>query len=199
VSISPDIITTFRCRIQQRQGPEHGEQQARPIYHRKRDSIEATSRWCSPLSPSAGGSRSRQAGRSGNSSRPTAAIAEIRKPDLRFTVAEAAELLAAAGVDLPDPGLRVQRTEGWAAGMRLAVLSLAGHPDPGRFAEQFSGTERTVAEYLLAEVLNRQPERVLRLLLRTSILERVNGELADLLTGGERVLQGLEAAGAFVV
>jgi LuxR family transcriptional regulator, maltose regulon positive regulatory protein len=129
-------------------------------------------------------------------------LAEIREPDLRFTVAEARELLDAAGVKLPEVALLVDRTEGWAAGLRLAALSLAGHPDPGRFASEFSGTERTVAEYLLAEVLDRQPEPVRRLLLRTSILERVNGELADLLTGdsgGERVLQDLEAAGAFVV
>jgi LuxR family maltose regulon positive regulatory protein len=129
-------------------------------------------------------------------------LAEIREPDLRFTVAEAEELFDASGVKLPDPALLVERTEGWAAGLRLAALSLAGHPDPGRFAEEFSGTERTVAEYLLAEVLDRQPEPVRRLLLRTSVLERVNGELADLLTGdsgGERVLQDLEAANAFVV
>jgi len=129
-------------------------------------------------------------------------LAEIREPDLRVTVAEAEELCRAAGVRLPDPTLLVKRTEGWAAGMRLAALSLAGHPDPGRFAEEFSGTERTVAEYLLAEVLDRQPEPVRRLLLRTSVLERINGELADLLTGesgGERVLQDLEQANAFVV
>jgi len=129
-------------------------------------------------------------------------LAEIRGPDLRFTVAEAAELFAAAGVDLPEVAPLVERTEGWAAGLRLAALSLAGHPDPGRLAAEFSGTERTVADYLLAEVLDRQPEPVRRLLLRTSILERVNGELAALLTGdkgGERVLQDLEAANAFVV
>jgi LuxR family maltose regulon positive regulatory protein len=129
-------------------------------------------------------------------------LAEIREPDLRFTAAEARELFDAAGVDLPGLAPLVERTEGWAAGLRLAALSLAGHPDPGRFAEEFSGTERTVAEYLLAEVLDRQSEQVRRLLLRTSILERVNGELADLLTGdsgGERVLQDLEAANAFVV
>ena len=129
-------------------------------------------------------------------------LAEIRGPDLRFTVAEAEELFDAAGVKLRNPALLVERTEGWAAGLRLAALSLAGHPDPGRFAEEFSGTERTVAEYLLAEVLDRQPEPVRRLLLRTSVLERVNGELADLLTGdsgGERVLQDLERANAFVV
>ena len=107
-------------------------------------------------------------------------------------------------MELPEPAVAVlhERTEGWAAGLRLAALSLAGHPDPERFAAGFSGSERTVAEYLLAEVLDRQSEQVRRLLLRTSILDRVNGELADLLTGdegGERALQDLEAANAFVI
>jgi len=107
-------------------------------------------------------------------------------------------------VALPGPAVALlhERTEGWAAGLRLAALSLAGHPDPERLAAGFSGAERTVAEYLLAEVLDRQNEQVRRLLLRTSVLERVNGELAGLLTGdegGERVLQDLEQAGAFVV
>jgi len=131
-------------------------------------------------------------------------LSEIRAADLRFSLAEAKELLKAAGVELPPPALLMlhERTEGWAAGLRLAALALAGHPDPEWFAEEFSGGERTVAEYLLAEVLDRQDEQVQRLLLRTSVLERVNGELADLLTGddgGERVLQDLEQANAFVV
>ena len=131
-------------------------------------------------------------------------LTEIRAADLRFSLPEARALLDAAGVTLPDSALAVlyDRTEGWAAGLRLAVLSLAGHPDPERFAAEFGGSERTVAEYLLAEVLERQPDEDRRLLLRTSILERVNGELADVLTGGsggERVLQRLEEAGAFVV
>jgi LuxR family maltose regulon positive regulatory protein len=124
-------------------------------------------------------------------------LTEIRAADLRFTQAEAHELLATAGVDLPEPALVMlhERTEGWAAGLRLAALSLAGHPDPERFAADFSKGERTVAEYLLAEVLERQSEKVRRLLLRTSVLMRVNGELADLLTGAsgsERVLQDQE-------
>jgi LuxR family transcriptional regulator, maltose regulon positive regulatory protein len=130
-------------------------------------------------------------------------LAEIRAGDLRFSLAEAQELFAAARVELPGPAVMVlhEQTEGWAAGLRLAALAAAGHPDPQRFAAQFSGTERTVAEYLLAEVLDRQGERVRRLLLRTSILDRVNGELADLLTGdqgAERALQDLETANAFV-
>ena len=131
-------------------------------------------------------------------------LAEIRSVDLRFTLTEAGELFAGVGVELPGPALVTlhDRTEGWAAGLRLAALLLAGHPDPERFAAEFSGTERTVAEYLLAEVLDRQSDQVRRLLLRTSILERINGELASLLTGdhgGERILQDLERANAFVV
>jgi LuxR family maltose regulon positive regulatory protein len=131
-------------------------------------------------------------------------LTEIRTADLRFSRTDARVLLDAAGVPLSDSALALlhDRTEGWAAGLRLAALSLAGHPDPERFATEFGGSERTVAEYLLAEVLERQSEEVRRLLLRTSVLARVNGELADRLTGvsgGERVLQQLEEAGAFVV
>jgi LuxR family maltose regulon positive regulatory protein len=129
-------------------------------------------------------------------------LGEVRGTDLRFSVAEAEQLFADTGVQLASLSRLVERTEGWAAGLRLAALWLAGHPESERFAEDFSGSERTVAEYLLAEVLDRQPDAVRRLLLRTSILDSVNGGLADLLTGvrgGERVLQDLEAANAFVV
>jgi LuxR family maltose regulon positive regulatory protein len=131
-------------------------------------------------------------------------LTEIRAADLRFSLAEAQALFGASGLELPaDELARLhQQTEGWAAGLRLAALSLAGHPDPRRFAAEFSGTDRTVAEFLLTEVLDRQSEEVRRLLLRTSMLERVSGPLADALTGssgGERILQDLERAGAFVV
>jgi LuxR family transcriptional regulator, maltose regulon positive regulatory protein len=131
-------------------------------------------------------------------------LTEVRADDLRFTLAEAQQLFQAGGLELTDKALASlhERTEGWAAGLRLAALSLAGHPDPERFAAEFSGTERTVTEYLLTEILERQPPDVRRLMLRTSVLERVNGELADLLTGGiggERTLQELESANAFVV
>ena len=71
------------------------------------------------------------------------------------------------------------------------MLSLAGNPDPERFVAEFSGSDRTVAEYLMAEMLERQSAEVQRLLLRTSLLDQVNGELADLLTGAtgsERIL-----------
>jgi LuxR family maltose regulon positive regulatory protein len=130
-------------------------------------------------------------------------LAEIRAADLRFTERETRELLAASGIALSEAGaaLLYQRTEGWAAGLRLAAISLAGHPDPERFVTEFSGSERTVAEYLLAEMLDRQPPEVQDLLLRTSLLDRVNGELADLLTGrpsSERILLDLADANAFV-
>jgi LuxR family maltose regulon positive regulatory protein len=88
-------------------------------------------------------------------------LAEIRAAELRFS----------------------ERAEGWAAGLRLAVRSLAGQPDPERFVAKFSGSERTVAEYLITEMLDRQPTAVQDLLLRTCLLDRINGELADLLTG----------------
>ena len=131
-------------------------------------------------------------------------LAEIRAADLRFTERETRELLAASGVSLSEAGAALlhQRTEGWAAGLRLAVLSLAGHPDPERFVAEFSGTNRAVAEYLIGEMLDRQPGEVQDLLLRTCLLDRVNGELADLLTGrrgSERILLELEDANAFVV
>src|SRR5580700_7998430 len=136
--------------------------------------------------------------------RLTGDLAEIRAAQLRFTEHETRQLLAAAGIALPEhvAAMLHERTEGWAAGLRLAVLSLAGHPDPERFVAEFSGSNRMVAEYLMAEMLERQPPGVQRLLLRTSVLDRVNGELADLLagaTGSERILLDLEDANAFVV
>ncbi len=130
-------------------------------------------------------------------------LAEIRAADLRFSDRETRELLEASGIALSEAGVALlhQRTEGWAAGLRLAVLALAGHPDPERFVAEFSGSDRTVAEYLLAEMLDRQQPDVQDLLLRTSLLDRVNGELADLLTGrpgSEQILLELQDANAFV-
>jgi LuxR family maltose regulon positive regulatory protein len=130
-------------------------------------------------------------------------LTELRASDLSFSLDETRGLLDASGVVLSDAGLALlqDRTEGWAAGVRLAALSLVGHPEPERFVSEFSGSERTVADYLLAEVLNRQTEEVRCLLLRTSVLDRVSGPLADVLTGGsgsERILQTLEEANAFV-
>jgi LuxR family maltose regulon positive regulatory protein len=131
-------------------------------------------------------------------------LAEIRTGDLRFTQRETREFLEASGIALSEAGAAKlhQRTEGWAAGLRLAAISLASSPDPERFVAEFSGSSRTVAEYLLAEMLECQPAEVQQLLLRTSLLDRVNGELADLLTGhpgSEGILLDLEDANAFVV
>jgi LuxR family maltose regulon positive regulatory protein len=131
-------------------------------------------------------------------------LAEIRADDLRFTEPETRELLASSGISLSSTGVTAlrERTEGWAAGLRLAVISLSGHPDPERFVAEFSGTDRAIGEYLMAEMLERQPSEVQSMLLRTSILDRVNDELADLLsgrTGSEQLLLGLEDANAFVV
>jgi LuxR family maltose regulon positive regulatory protein len=130
-------------------------------------------------------------------------LAEMRAADLRFSERETRELLDASGIALSAAGAALlhQRTEGWAAGLRLAALSLAGHPDPERFVAEFSGSDRTVAEYLIAEMLERQPAGVQDLLLRTSLLDRVNGELADVLTGrpgSEQILLDLEDGNAFV-
>jgi LuxR family maltose regulon positive regulatory protein len=131
-------------------------------------------------------------------------LAEIRAADLRFSERETYQFLETSGISLSDAGAAKlhQRTEGWAAGLRLAAISLASSPDPERFVAEFSGSSRTVAEYLLAEMLECQPAEVQQVLLRTSLLDRVNGELADLLTGrlgSERILLDLEDANAFVV
>jgi LuxR family maltose regulon positive regulatory protein len=112
-------------------------------------------------------------------------VAEIRAGDLRFTEYETRELLAASAISLSDAGVAAlhQHTEGWAAGLRLAVISLSGHPHPERFVIEFSGTDRAIGEYLMAEMLERQPSDVQSMLLRTSLVDRMNGELADLLAG----------------
>ena len=130
-------------------------------------------------------------------------LTELRGPDLRLSLDETRALLRASGITLSDTGLSSlhERTEGWPAGARLAAISLAAHPDPERFVVEFSGSERTVAGYLLTEVLEGQPPDVRELLLRTSLLERVSGPLADVLTGGagaEAILQRLEDQNAFV-
>jgi LuxR family transcriptional regulator, maltose regulon positive regulatory protein len=130
-------------------------------------------------------------------------LTEVRASDLRFTLDEARALFGAVGATLPESSLAdlVARTEGWAAGLRLAARSLTGHPDPAWSAAEFSGADRTVAEYLRTEVLDQLAEPARQLLLRTSVCERFTGELADGLSGGsggEEVLRDLEEAGAFV-
>ena len=131
-------------------------------------------------------------------------VSELRAADLRFSEEETGQLLAASGIALAEESVRElhRRTEGWAAGLRLAAIALGNHPSPETFVSAFSGTDRTVSEYLLAEMLERQPESVRRLLLRASIAERVTGPLADILSdgvGAQEVLRALEDANAFVI
>ncbi len=129
---------------------------------------------------------------------------EIRASALRFTERETHALLAASGITLSDVAVTSlhRRTEGWAAGLRLAAISLSDHPEPERFVAEFSGTDRAIGEYLMAEMLERQPDEVQRMLLRSAVVDPINGELADLLTGRsgcEQMLLELEDANAFVV
>jgi LuxR family maltose regulon positive regulatory protein len=131
-------------------------------------------------------------------------LGEVRTDGLSFTEDEAAELLDRVGVSLrADQVARlVERTEGWAAGLRLAGMSLRGDPDPDRFVDEFAGDDRAVADYLTDEVLAAQPPATRDLLLRTSVVERVCGELTEALTGrghGARALAELERAGMFLV
>ena len=131
-------------------------------------------------------------------------VSEVRGRDLRFTEGETRQLLAVSGIDLSESRALAlyQRTEGWAAGLRLAVISLSGRMDPDHLVDEFSGTDRAIGEYLMAEMLVRQPGEVQNMLLRTSLVDRLNGEVADLLagrSGSEQMLLELEDANAFVV
>ena len=132
-------------------------------------------------------------------------LAELRAADLRFTPAEAAALLGElAGPDLPPAAAEAlaARTEGWAAGLQLAGLSLRGQEDPNGFVADFSGSHRFVLDYLTDEVLVGQPAPVRAFLLETSVLERLSGELCDTVTDGtdsQTMLQDIERAGLFLV
>jgi LuxR family maltose regulon positive regulatory protein len=133
-------------------------------------------------------------------------LAEVRSADLAFAVDEVAELLAEYEYQQPlseDDLVTLQaRTEGWAAGLRLAALSLQGQPDPHRFVTELGGDDSSIADYLVGEVLERQPDDLRSFLLRTCIVEELNGDLADALTdghNGEWTLARLERANAFVM
>jgi len=130
-------------------------------------------------------------------------LAEIRAHDLAFDEAEAAELFDRSDLDLTGDQVRelFGRTQGWPAGLRLAALSLTS-TDAAEEIARFSGTEKSVAEYLIGEVLDRLPPADRDFLLRTSITERLNSSLATELTGrpdSQLVLEALVAANAFVV
>ena len=130
-------------------------------------------------------------------------LTEIRADDLAFTVPEAGELMARHGITLTADSLEclTRRTEGWAAGLRLAAISMGTHPDPDQFVTERITDDSAVTGYLVAEVLNPQPPAVRELLLSTSILEHVSGEAASELTGNDqagRILPALARANAFV-
>jgi LuxR family transcriptional regulator, maltose regulon positive regulatory protein len=112
-------------------------------------------------------------------------LREVRGRDLAFTSAETAELLAGHGVRLgaADLALLHERTEGWAAGVRLAALALEGVAEPHTAIARFAGDDRTVADYLVAEVLARLPAGTGEFLLRTAVCDELTPELATELTG----------------
>ena len=132
-------------------------------------------------------------------------LIEIRAADLRFTPAEAATYLNdMTGVNLTaqDVATLEERTEGWVAALQLAALSLQGRDDASGFIAGFAGNDRFVVDYLVEEVLDRQPEQVRRFLLETSILDRLTGPLCDAVTGdtgGRATLERLDRANLFLV
>jgi len=131
-------------------------------------------------------------------------LAELRADQLRFTRQEAAALLReAAGAALPEDAVAAlaARTEGWAAGLQLAGLSLRGHEDAAGFVAGFSGSHRYVLDYLAEEVLDRQPGHLRTFLLETSVLDRLCGPLCDAVvgrTGSQRLLEAVERANLFL-
>src|SRR5262250_1676772 len=132
-------------------------------------------------------------------------LAELRAAELRFTADEAAALLREAiGADLPGTmvGALAARTEGWAAGLQLAALSLRRRPDVTGFVAAFSGSHRYILDYLADEVLERQDEQLRGFLLETSVLDRLSGTLCDAVTGrtgSQAMLEQVERAGLFMV
>ncbi|MDN5751005.1 MAG: AAA family ATPase, partial [Pseudonocardia sp.] len=131
-------------------------------------------------------------------------LCELRAEQLRFSAEESATLMERCGLRLA-PGqtaLLHGRTGGWVAGLRLAALSMRGHPEPDRFLAEFSGDERTVADYLVGEVLSRITEYERELLRRTSVCDPLPAALAAELSDREDaadVLDGLERDTGLVV
>ncbi|MBX0326098.1 LuxR C-terminal-related transcriptional regulator [Oscillochloris sp. ZM17-4] len=134
-------------------------------------------------------------------------LTELRVSELRFSHTEADALLSQTeGLSLsPDVvAVLASRTEGWAAGLHLAALSLRGHQDAAGFVRAFSGSQRFVLDYLLEEVLQQQPAPLQQFLLRTSVLDRLCGPLCDavLITpagSGQATLEAIERANLFLV
>jgi LuxR family maltose regulon positive regulatory protein len=132
-------------------------------------------------------------------------MAEVRAADLRFAPEEAVEFLnGAMGLELSaqDIAELETRTEGWIAGLQMAALAMRERADVSGFIEAFTGSHRYVLDYLVEEVLNRQPEGVRSFLLETSVLGRMCGPLCDTVTGrpeGQAMLERLEHANLFVI
>jgi LuxR family maltose regulon positive regulatory protein len=132
-------------------------------------------------------------------------LTELRAADLRFTPAEAAEFLnQAMGLSLSaeDIAALEARTEGWIAGLQLAALSMQSHQDVGGFIQSFAGDHRYIVDYLVEEVLKRQPEPIRIFLLQTAILDRLTGSLCEAVTGqsgGEARLETLQRGNFFLI
>jgi LuxR family maltose regulon positive regulatory protein len=134
-------------------------------------------------------------------------LTELRTADLRFTPPEAAEFLNRAmnlNLSAEDITALETRTEGWIAGLQLAALSMQGHQDTTSFIQSFTGSHRFVLDYLVEEVLQRQPVEVQTFLLHTAFLERLCGPLCDAVLGdpsasGQKTLELLERANLFIV
>ena len=132
-------------------------------------------------------------------------LVEIRAEDLRFSEQEAAALLndlQGLGLESVDVACLHERTEGWAAGLYLAALSLRGRSDPRQFVASFAGDDRQVVDYLGLEVIANQPDHLRAFLLQTSILERLSGALCDAVTehpGSAGTLEQIERANLFLV
>ena len=132
-------------------------------------------------------------------------LVEIRASDLRFTSEEVASYLnGISGLDLNGQEVAVLegRTEGWIAALQLAALSMKGREDVRGFIAGFAGDDRYIVDYLVEEVLVRQPQQVRDFLVSTCILDRLNGRLCDAVTGqpgGKAMLETLERANLFVV
>ncbi len=130
-------------------------------------------------------------------------LTEVRADDLAFSVTESAALMAQHGLTLSEAALKclTGRTEGWAAGLRLAAISLEEHPDPEQFVKEFDAEDGAVTSYLVDEVLNAQPAAVRDFLLRTSILDRVDADIGRELGDDEQApdyLPDLAQTNAFV-
>ncbi|UCF96866.1 MAG: tetratricopeptide repeat protein [Spirochaetaceae bacterium] len=132
-------------------------------------------------------------------------MTELRAEDLRFTREETAEFLnRLMGLDLTGPDIQVlaDHTEGWIAGLQMAAVSLQGRPDTSGFIKSFTGSNRYILDYLVEEVLSRQPENIQQFLLKTSVLDRLTGPLCEVVSG-ERdcgaILEHLDRHNLFIV